>query len=68
MQGLGDVECNRRADQSEQRERPQWQPEGLRKERLRVPSQARKHAEILGAGVDAVPALVDLLDRLGMLP
>ena len=47
---------------------PQWQPEGLRKERLRVPAQARKQAEILGAGVDAVPALVALLDKLGMLP
>jgi electron transfer flavoprotein beta subunit len=45
-----------------------WQPEGLRKERLRLPAQARKQAEILGAGVDAVPALVDLLDSLGMLP
>jgi electron transfer flavoprotein beta subunit len=45
-----------------------WQPEGLRKERLRVPPQARQQAEILGAGVDAVPALVDLLDRLGVLP
>jgi electron transfer flavoprotein beta subunit len=47
---------------------PQWQPEGLRKERLRVPEQARAQAEILGAGVDAVPALVGLLDRLGLLP
>jgi electron transfer flavoprotein beta subunit len=45
-----------------------WQPEGLRKERLRLPAQARKQAEILGAGVDAVPALVELLDTLGMLP
>jgi electron transfer flavoprotein beta subunit len=47
---------------------PQWQPEGLRKERLRLPAQARKQAEILGTGVDAVPALVALLDKLGMLP
>jgi electron transfer flavoprotein beta subunit len=47
---------------------PQWQPEGLRKERLRVPAQARKQAEILGTGVDAVPALVALLDKLGLLP
>ena len=45
-----------------------WQPEGLRKERLRRPAQPRREAEILGTGVDAVPALVDLLDRLGMLP
>ena len=47
---------------------PLWQPEGLRKERLRVPSQVRQQAEILGTGVAAVPALVDLLDRLGVLP
>jgi electron transfer flavoprotein beta subunit len=47
---------------------PQWQPEGLRKERLRVPDQARQQAEILGSGVDAVPALVALLDKLGLLP
>ena len=33
-----------------------------------MPEQARAQAEILGAGVDAVPALVDLLDRLGVLP
>jgi electron transfer flavoprotein beta subunit len=45
-----------------------WQAEGLHKERLRVPAQARKQAEVLGTGTDAVPALVDLLDRLGMLP
>jgi electron transfer flavoprotein beta subunit len=45
-----------------------WQPEGLRKERLRLPAQARQQAEILGAGVDAVPARVGLLDNLGMLP
>jgi electron transfer flavoprotein beta subunit len=45
-----------------------WQPEGLRKERLRLPAQARKQAEIVGVGVDAVPALVELLDTLGMLP
>jgi electron transfer flavoprotein beta subunit len=47
---------------------PQWQPEGLRKERLRLPAEARKQAEVLGTGTDAVPALVDLLDRLGVLP
>jgi electron transfer flavoprotein beta subunit len=45
-----------------------WQPEGLRKERLRLPAQPRQQAEVLGAGVEAVPALVDLLDRLGVLP
>jgi electron transfer flavoprotein beta subunit len=45
-----------------------WQAEGLRKERLRLPAQERKQAEVLGTGTDAVPALVDLLDKLGMLP
>jgi electron transfer flavoprotein beta subunit len=47
---------------------PTWQPEGLRKQRLRVPAQTRQRAEILGTGVEAVPALVDLLDNLGVLP
>jgi electron transfer flavoprotein beta subunit len=48
--------------------RPQWQAEGLRKERLRVPSVPRQRAEILGHGVDAVPPLVRVLDDLGVLP
>ena len=47
---------------------PQWHPEGLRKERLRVPAGETKRAEILGTGPDAVPALVALLDELGVLP
>jgi electron transfer flavoprotein beta subunit len=46
---------------------PQWHPDGLRKERLRVPAGHAKRAEILGAGTDAVPALVALLDELGVL-
>jgi len=45
----------------------QWQAEGLRKERLRVPEQARKRAEVIGTGVEAVPALVTLLSDLGVL-
>jgi len=45
----------------------QWQAEGLRKERLRVPEQARKRAEVIGTGVEAVPALVALLSDLGVL-
>jgi electron transfer flavoprotein beta subunit len=47
---------------------PPWHPEGLRKERLRVPAGETKRAEILGTGTDAVPALVALLDELGVLP
>ncbi len=46
---------------------PQWHAEGLRKERLRVPAGEIKRAEILGTGADAVPALVALLDELGVL-
>jgi electron transfer flavoprotein beta subunit len=46
---------------------PPWQPDGLRKERLRVPAGESKRAEILGTGADAVPALVALLDDLGVL-
>ncbi len=47
---------------------PQWQPEGLRKEALRVPETERKQATVLGSGVDAVPALVRVLEELGVLP
>lgn len=47
---------------------PQWRGEGLRKEGLRVPAVPRKPAEILGTGTDAVPALLRLLDELGVLP
>jgi electron transfer flavoprotein beta subunit len=47
---------------------PQWQPDGLRKERLRVPEVSRQRAEILGHGVDAVPELVRVLASLGVLP
>jgi electron transfer flavoprotein beta subunit len=48
--------------------RPQWQAEGLRKEGLRRPAETRQRAQILGTGVAAVPALVALLDELGVLP
>ena len=46
---------------------PEWHPEGLRKERLRAPAGETKGAQILGTGADAVPALVALLDDLGVL-
>jgi electron transfer flavoprotein beta subunit len=48
--------------------RPDWQPEGLRKVGLRVPDVPRQHAEILGQGAAAVPALLRVLDGLGVLP
>jgi len=46
---------------------PVFAPEGLRKERLRVPAGSGKRAQVLGSGADAVPALVGLLDELGIL-
>lgn len=39
----------------------------LRKERLAVPDGADKRAQVLGTGTAAVPALVRLLDELGVL-
>ena len=49
------------------RHEPAWHADGLRKERLRVPAGESKRAEILGTGPEAVPALVALLDELGVL-
>jgi electron transfer flavoprotein beta subunit len=46
---------------------PAWQPDGLRKTRLRVPAGSGKRAQVLGSGIEAVPALVGLLDELGVL-
>jgi len=46
---------------------PPWQAEGLRMRALRVPDQPRHEATVLGTGTDAVPALVRLLDELGVL-
>jgi electron transfer flavoprotein beta subunit len=42
-------------------------PDGLVKQRLRVPAASGTHSELLGSGADAVPALVRLLDELGVL-
>jgi electron transfer flavoprotein beta subunit len=47
---------------------PQWRPDGLRKQALRVPDTERKQAMVLGTGADAVPALLAVLDELGVLP
>jgi len=41
---------------------------GLRTTSLRVPVAARRQATVLGHGADAVPALVSVLDELGVLP
>jgi len=46
---------------------PDWHAEGLAIAGLRVPATERHRAEILGAGTDAVPALVALLAELGVL-
>jgi electron transfer flavoprotein beta subunit len=50
-----------------ERQEPEWHPEGLRKERLRVPVGESKRAAVLGTGPEAVPALLALLDELGVL-
>jgi electron transfer flavoprotein beta subunit len=46
---------------------PARRPEGLRKVGLRAPATAAKRAEVLGHGPDAVPALVRLLEEMGVL-
>lgn len=46
---------------------PPPEPEGLRKEQLRVPAGSGKKAQVIGEGAAAVPALVSLLDDLGIL-
>jgi electron transfer flavoprotein beta subunit len=46
---------------------PSWQRDGLRTVRLRLPEGEQHHAKVLGTGTEAVPALVDLLDELGVL-
>jgi electron transfer flavoprotein beta subunit len=45
-----------------------WHAEGLRKQQLRVPQREQHAARILGTGAGAVPALVALLDEIGVLP
>ena len=42
--------------------------EGLRMTSLRVPAVARRQATVLGHGAAGVPALVSVLDELGVLP
>jgi electron transfer flavoprotein beta subunit len=50
-----------------ERVEPALRPEGLRKVGLRAPAGETKRAEILGRGPDAVPALVRLLEDIGVL-
>ena len=49
------------------RSTPAWQPGGLEKIVLRLPKAEVTAAEISGRGPEAAPAVVDLLDRIGML-
>jgi electron transfer flavoprotein beta subunit len=46
---------------------PAWREGALELTRLRTPVVERSRAEILGTGVEAVPALVALLERVGAL-
>ena len=46
---------------------PQWHEDPVRKHALRDPVVERRRAEILGEGVEAVPALLGLLEELGVL-
>ena len=46
---------------------PAYAAEGLRKEALRVPESSKHQASVLGEGVDAVPALVRVLEEWGVL-
>jgi electron transfer flavoprotein beta subunit len=48
--------------------RPQWQADELRKQGLRAPETSARRAQVLGHGAGAVPALVDVLGDLGVLP
>jgi electron transfer flavoprotein beta subunit len=43
------------------------EPEGLRMTTLRVPEARKKQATVLGAGAEAVPALVSVLAELGVI-
>ena len=47
---------------------PAWREDPARKRQLRVPAVERQRAEVLGQGAEAVPALLTLLEKLGVLP
>ena len=48
--------------------KPRWRADGLRKTGLRVPASSARRAQVLGHGIDAVPALLQVLDEIGVLP
>ena len=46
---------------------PEWRSGGLEKVGLRLPEEQRTAADVLGSGPEAAPAVVDLLERIGVL-
>ena len=46
---------------------PAAEPAGPKRVRLLLPPPAPSNVEILGNGADAAPAVVDVLERLGVL-
>jgi electron transfer flavoprotein beta subunit len=46
---------------------PPWHADGVRTLGLRLPEGKQHRAQVLGSGTEAVPALVRLLDELGVL-
>jgi electron transfer flavoprotein beta subunit len=46
---------------------PEGRPGGLEKIGLRLPPTTATTAEVLGRGSDAAPAVVDLLQRIGVI-
>ena len=50
-----------------ERSTPEWHGGGLEKIVLRLPQTEVTQAEVIGTGVDAAPAVVDLLAKIGVL-
>jgi electron transfer flavoprotein beta subunit len=50
-----------------ERSTPAWTAGGLEKIVLRLPQSEVTHAEVIGEGAAAAPAVVDLLARIGVL-
>jgi len=46
---------------------PTWSQAGPTKVGLRLPEEQRSRAEVIGRGPDTAPAVVDLLERIGVL-